>query len=498
MKNMLEYRYNKQNSDPDDGMLVFGVDWELKLIKMFIEEKDKFKTDFEIINQNIFRITEHRTLVGIMKDFFIESNYIPGYELLKSLCCEKTENIECETLIELLGKIKELSTEGESYIKKKSIEYIKKGELTRLANEILMDVSDGKKFLEVDYQTKLTKIMALGTHDDDWFGIYDDFEEVFSPETIVHIPFGCAEIDEYLQGGLIKGNLVLLAASSGVGKTTVTTSLSESAATYKCEANKNEGFKVLQVFFEDTKPAIQRKHFGRITEIEARLLTTEEYNRIAKERALNYEHKELVKNNIRAKRFKNGAVTPNDLRNSIKKLIDEGFKPDVILIDYFECLKAPVSRTQDIWKLEAEKMRELENFTQEFNALVVVTTQGTKSSADGMLLTMDKIGGSGSKFQIGHVVITINRSQRDAEENRAELFIPKNREGRSGRAFKIILNNGIPKISVDDYFDSIDEMKEHQRIESKIISKSHNVELADAIKDEYAKHYGNTSDNDLD
>jgi hypothetical protein len=108
-------------------------------------------------------------------------------------------------------------------------------------------------------------------------------------------------------------------------------------------------------------------------------------------------------------------------------------------------------------------MRELENLCTDFEAAVIVTTQGTKSSAEGMLLTLDKIGGSAGKFQVAHMVMTLNRTQQDAEDNLAELFIPKNREGKSGNVFRIKLNNGKPKIEIEGSYEVFYGQYEKQR-----------------------------------
>ena len=61
------------------------------------------------------------------------------------------------------------------------------------------------------------------------------------------------------------------------------------------------------------------------------------------------------------------------------------------------------------------------------------------------------------------MVMTLNRTEKDADENRAELFIPKNREGKSGRVFRLHLNNGIPKLTIDSYFDSVSALQEQQK-----------------------------------
>jgi KaiC/GvpD/RAD55 family RecA-like ATPase len=436
-----------------------GNEFQLRLIKLIIDNKDDFLHDIPYIKQNAFTDPIHKQIVGFIKDFHFKNGYIPSFELMYSLIGDFVpDDLMLLEVRETLNLLKEYTTEGQDEIKRNAVKFFKEKELIRFFNEQLQKIETGLDVTQSDLTFQLQKILDIGEHDHQTFGVYDNFEEIFSADNIVHIPVGDPQIDDYLQGGMIKGNLVLIAAGSGVGKTSITTALAQSAAT--------NDFKVLQILFEDRKIAIQRKHMGAITEIEAKDLTHEKYTKIASQKAMEYGQKEQIRNNIKCKIFKNGELTPEKLHAEIQLEINKGFKPDEIIIDYFECMANPLSKTTDAWKLEAEKMRKIENFTKDFGALVIVTTQGTKASTEGMLLRLENISGSASKFQIGHMVMTINRTPADVESHVAHLFIPKNREGSSGRVFTITLNNGMPKIKVDKTEDGVFELMERQKEEN--------------------------------
>jgi len=477
----------KPATKPERGL--YDDEFQKRLIKILIEERDKFKNDMQYINQNAFTNTSYKLISGTIKDYVFEYDYVPSYDLLNSLLSSKiSDDIDLELTLESLKEIRELDSEGLVWVRKEAIDFFKRQELVKFFNMQLEDLKNGIDITSRDLQGDIGKIQSIGTHDTIFSGVYDDLEETFEPQSIVRIPTTCKEIDEYLQGGIIKPNLVVVAAGSGVGKTTISSALAHGAAI--------SDFKVLQVFFEDKVPAIKRKIFGAITEIEARLINTEEYSERAKQLALNYEHKDLVKKNIKLAKFRNGEVTPNMLKQYVLGLINSGFKPDMIIIDYFECMANPIDRTiQNEWKLETKKMREIENLCTDFDCAIVVTTQGTKDSMEGMLLTMNKIGGSAGKVQVGHMVITLNRTQKDADENRAELFIPKNREGKAGRIFSLHLNNGIPKLVVDSTFESIEVLKAKQKQDAHDMPPPE-VEYTKRAIDRINKKYDKTNEYD--
>ena len=153
-------------------------------------------------------------------------------------------------------------------------------------------------------------------------------------------PLGIEKLDETLGGGLDKGKLGLIIAPAGFGKTSFTTAIDSFAATYRCDMNNHQGFKVLQIYFEDDDVDITRKHYSRLTQMEARYF--KRLNNVEKNEIANildtHPEKDTLRENLRIKRFKTGTKSASDIEIYIKKLINSGFKPDLVSIDYFECL----------------------------------------------------------------------------------------------------------------------------------------------------------------
>ena len=199
------------------------------------------------------------------------------------------------------------------------------------------------------------------------------------------------------------------------------------------------GFKALQIVFEDKEKQIQRKHFGRITGIESRNLSKPENIEMVSEIIHNTDK---FDDNLIIKKFNTGEATVPMIKNYIKKLINTGFKPDMVVIDYFECI-VPTKQYKDVYQSEGHTMRELESLASDLDFALWVPTQGTKDSLGLDVVTMDKAGGSFKKIQIAHVVMSIARSLEDIENNIATIAILKNRSGKSGAVMEgIYFNNG--------------------------------------------------------
>jgi hypothetical protein len=223
--------------------------------------------------------------------------------------------------------------------------------------------------------------------------------------------------------------------------------------------NNNMGFKVLQIYFEDDDVDITRKHYSRLTQTEARFmkrLDKPERDEIAS-LLNNHKDKEMLKNNLRLKHFKTGTKTATDIEIFVKRLINSGFKPDLISIDYFECI-APEKggyNTDTEWTREGVTMRKLENMAKDLDCAIWIPTQGTKDSMNSPeVVRMDQASGSAKKVHVAQLILSIARAIGDIDKSRAVIGILKNRSGKSGKIFNnVYFDNGTCTISCSDIME---------------------------------------------
>lgn len=469
-----------------DNLGFLGVDFQYKLIKSFIEEPGFFKELYPIVNQNVFSEALMRTVVGSLKDYFKEWDSAPSYDTLKIILNSRAKTqIDLDETESFVGHLKALSTDGIETVKEQAIRFFRQQNLIRVSKEIL-NIAQGGDIEKYDECQKLFDEAALiGEEDDCGFSPFDIEDEATSPTFKVSIPTGISKLDNALTGGLDKGKMGLLIGSAGFGKSTFSTCIAAHASTCRSEANNYEGFKVLQIYFEDDNVDIARKHFSKITQTEARLLTKDPtITEQIKEQLRNYPDREMMNRNLRLKRFNTGTKKASDIEKFIKKLRQNGFSPDLVVIDYFECLlpeKTGYSSDSE-WSREAATMRKLENMAKDLNIAIWIPTQGNKGSITSPdVVTMDQAGGSIRKVQICQVVISIARSLDDIDKNKATLAVLKNRSGKSGEIFEgIRFNNGTSTISCDEvetfdtalsYFERVEEIEENKHREQIALAK---------------------------
>lgn len=326
-----------------------------------------------------------------------------------------------------------------------------------LANDIQLLVQSLGGFSVVSNENNVYKISVnlttpyIKTFGDDErqnkVKIHDDWKYIKSIEKDVIDDAICIAIDS-------PNHLYLTNNFTVTHNTTLTTSMALTAAKTRTPQNLDKGFKVMQIVFEDRIKQIQRKHFSKITQVEACNLSKEEYAQHVRDILDAEPERELIQENLRIIRLKSGEKSIDFIENLIKKHINQGFRPDMVIIDYFECIKLTGPSQTAKWDKESSIMRKIEAMANELNIGFWVPVQGNRDSINAELVTMDKAGGSLSKIQIAHIIMSITRSLDDIADNRATLSILKNRAGSSGRVIDgAVFNNGTCTISTDECDD---------------------------------------------
>jgi len=143
----------------------------------------------------------------------------------------------------------------------------------------------------------------------------------------------------------------------------------------------------------------------------------------------------------------------------IQQHISLGFIPDLVVIDYFECLKYEKSSEQigSEWSMEGISMRKLESMAHELNVAIWVPVQSTKGAIGSDFVGVGDGGGSVKKTQIGHIVMTIAQTEEQKVQGKVNLHIGKSRGIRIGRTRfnNVGFNNGTCKFDFSE-LDSID------------------------------------------
>jgi hypothetical protein len=436
-----------------------GIDFQHKLVKLFFEDSTFFTMINPIVDQNMFTEDVLRRIVGYMKDRYNESGVAPTYvDMDLYIRVHVHDAITLDTILSTLQVLREIDLVGQDIVKSEADKFFKQQNLTKAINKSIEIVKEGNVSKYYDIEDLIRGALDTNVSLDMGYNPMDGIDEALEENYRKVIPTGFSRLDKALYGGLGTGELGVIIAPSGVGKSSATTGFAASAATYKCKDNDYRGFKVLHIHFEDEDVNIKRKYYGWLTGVDAIDLSRPEFKEDVKSRLKNelFEEAQMIKENLWCFHLPSGEVTVGRIEQIVKQGIARGFKPDLIIIDYFECLEYDsADRTDSEWSKEGRTMRKLEALAHKYEAGLWVPIQGTKDSFDKEILGLSSGGGSVKKIQIGHVIITLARTQEQKKNHRVTISLEKFRAGRMDDSVmpNVKFNNGTCRFEIDEEED---------------------------------------------
>lgn len=419
-----------------DNLGYLGLDFQYRLIQQILTDRKFAKTIIDLISPNYFEDTHLKVIVATIKDAYEKHEAIPD---IGSLTARLLENIKDEidrnSIFSQIRRIESAELNDVYYIQETAIKFCKRQELVKAINKMNEIIKKGDINDYDQCEDILKKALEYGDNTDIDVDVFSDVDSVLADDYRNPIPTGIEGLDEIMDGGLAKGELAIILAAFGVGKTTMVTKLANHA--------KLLGYNVMQMFFEDTTKVIQRKHMSCYTKIPLNELTARKIEVKAE-----WEKFKQTPGQLKLVKLKSDGTTVPKIKQIIRKKIAQGFKPDLILIDYVDCI-SPSRHFSDTNEAQGVIMRELESMIEELDVALWVPTQGNRSSIKSDVIEGDQMGGSIKKAQIGHFLLSVAKSLEQRENGTANIAILKSRFGKSGIVLEdVIFDNGTVQIDM--------------------------------------------------
>ena len=431
-----------------------GNQFQLQLLNQIIEDKDFSSSIMDVIESSYFDNKYFKIIIQMIKEYFSKYESTPNFDTLEQIVkSEITQELVAKIVLDTIKQVKEAPFEGTVFVQEKALKFCKQQELQKAMDRAQKIITEGD-FESYDKVEGLVRdALQVGQTDKGTSDIFTGLDTVLEEDYRHPIPMGIAGIDKLLKGGLAKGEIGVILAPTGVGKTTILTKIANTAF--------NLGYNVLQIFFEDNPKIVQRKHFTIWTGIEPDNLANHKEEVMSKIT----EIQETMKNKLVLKKLASDTMTMNQIKNQVRKMIAEGTKIDLILLDYIDCV-LPESSSKDEWKAEGSVMRGFEAMCHELNLVGWTATQGNRSSISSEVVTTDQMGGSIKKAQVGHVIITVAKTLQQKEMNLATIAITKSRLGKDGVVFENCkFNNELLEIDTESSvtFLGFEEQQEERK-----------------------------------
>jgi replicative DNA helicase len=408
----------------------------------------------DVIENDYFENKYFKIIIQMVKEYNKKYEHTPSFDTLEQITkSELQQETASKIVLDTIKKIKDAPIDGVDFVQEKALKFCKQQELQKVMKKA-QKIIDGGEFENYDTLEEMVReALLVGSKDTTMMDVFSNLDQVLEEDYRHPVPMGIPGIDRLLKGGLAKGEIGVILAPTGVGKSTVLTKISNHAF--------NLGFNVLQVFFEDNPKVIQRKHFTLWTKIHPDELSVKKDEVMSKVT----EIKSSMTNELILKKLPSDQKTMLQIKNEIRKMIADGIKIDMIVLDYIDCV-VPDKNLGDEWKSEGSVMRAFEAMCHELNIVGWTATQGNRNSISSEVVTTDQMGGSIKKAQVGHVIITVAKTLQQKEMKLATIAITKSRIGDDGVIFENCkFDNAMIEIDTESTttFLGLEEQKEERQ-----------------------------------
>ena len=262
--------------------------------------------------------------------------------------------------------------------------------------------------------------IKMGDPSDFGYDYLKDFERRFEVKARNPITTGWQDIDDLCRGGLGKGELGVVIAPTGAGKSMVLVHLGAQAIKL--------GKTVVHYTLELADTVTAGRYDSCITGIPLSEMHS------FKEDI--YEQVQDLDGTLIVKEYPTKSASSRSIRTHLEKLRMRDILPDMVIIDYGDLLRPISGKSEKRHELESiyEEMRGL---AQEFNCSCWTASQTNRSGLNAEVITMESISEAFNKCFVADFIFSLSRTVEDKQSNTGRLFVAKNRNGPDGLVFPI-------------------------------------------------------------
>jgi archaellum biogenesis ATPase FlaH len=277
-----------------------------------------------------------------------------------------------------------------------------------------------------EIKSKIDSAMKAGADTDIGHEYKKDVIARYTESARNTISTGWDVIDDLMDGGLAAGELGVVMAPAGIGKSWMLINIGANAV--------KKGKTVIHYTLELNDNYVGQRYDSVVTGIAAQNLKN--YTDDIQEKL------ETLSGELIIKYYPTKSTGVMGIKAHIEKTIMLGNTPDLIVIDYGDLLK--VNTKKDKHEALEELYEEMRGMAGEYNVPVWTASQAGRSALEDDIIEADKIASSYGKVMVADFLMSLSRKVEDKLSGTGRGHVIKNRFGPDGITLpsKINTNNG--------------------------------------------------------
>jgi replicative DNA helicase len=411
-----------------DNLHKFGLEFQSKIIAGILSEKTFLERVLDIADPEAFENEAHRWILKETFSYYLEYKSVPTLQVFRIRLDTVSNATMKEMIIDQLRVVYQKITDADlEFVREQFLEFCKNQKLKAaiLGSADLLVTGDYEKIKQlVDEASKAGMERNLGHY------YHAEVEKRMSEMSRKTVPTGWDVVDSLLDGGLGPGELGVILAAAGVGKSWILAAIGAAAM--------RKGKNVIHYTLELNENYVGLRYDCCHTGIDFQNIKN---NIDAVKKRI-----ETVSGKLFVKYYPVKTASAQTLKFHFERVVMlEGVKPDIIIVDYADILR-PIEkeRNSNSYSEAGGIYEELRMVAGELGVPIWTASQGNRGSATEDVVQGHNISDSYRKVMTADFIMSASRKANDKVNNTARMHIVKNRFGPDGITLysKMNANNG--------------------------------------------------------
>ena len=391
------------------------------------KDKPFLQQIMDILDPEYFESEANKWMMSTIIDYYIDFKAQPTLEVMK-VKLEDVGNdvLKAEVIQNLKDAVRNFEAVDLDFVKDETIKFCKNQKIKQAITQSVELLQFG------DYdgiKTKIDEAMKAGGDKDIGHDYNVDIADRYVESLRKTVKTGWDVIDDIADGGLGAGELGVFVAPAGIGKSWGLVNVAANAV--------KKGKTVVHYTLELNQAYVGLRFDSVFTGIPAQNLKfhQEDVEKRVKK----------LKGQLIVKYFPTKGATVNTIRAHIDKCTIQGFKPDIVIVDYADLLKG---NGKEMRHELGNIYEDLRGMAGEYEIPVWTASQANRSALEEDVIGAEKIAESYSKIMTADFVISLSRKIEDKIAGTGRWHVIKNRFGPDGLTFPSKMNTSNGQILI--------------------------------------------------
>ncbi len=412
-----------------ESLIKYGTSFQSKIITSLIVDTKFIKTIGDILEVSYFDSDSNKFLVKSIIDYFKKYKSPPTMEALKVVIDDVENDVLKTSIIDSLrGAWQHRESPDLEFVKEKSLEFCK-NQVIKSAIMESVELLDNQKYDEI--KGVIDNAMKAGVERDIGHDYITGLEERLTQQSRNTLPTQWDSVNELMDGGLAGGELGVIVAPAGIGKSWTLQALGAHAV--------RQGKTVIHYTLELNAQYVGLRYDTIISGQPTGNLQyykDEVQNKISK-----------LKGELIIKYYPTRTASVNTLTAHLQQCEMQGLKPDLVIVDYADIMKSTQHFSEKRHQI-GHVYEELRGMAGEFDIPVWTASQANRSSLEEDVIGAEKVSEDYSKVMTSDFVMSMSRKVEDKIANTGRFHVIKNRFGPDGITFPATINTNTGFIQI--------------------------------------------------